>query len=214
MFRNLLYIGVLLAFASSCVNEPFRPATGDLLFRIGDTSAMTRAITSATIREGSLPYSHVAIAWRDNGLDKSDSVIEATDGGVRMTSLSDFLAGAAPAGVGRGVVVLRLRDTTGIAGASATRARRWLGFPYDYSYRPDNGRFYCSELVWESFIGPDGKHLFTTRPMNFRDSSGRMPVFWKELFRRLGEPIPEGLPGTNPADLSKDPQLYEVHRYF
>lgn len=50
--------------------------------------------------------------------------------------------------------------------------------------------------------------------MSFRDAEGQMPAFWVELFAKLGETVPEGVPGTNPNDLSRDEQLVEVHRYF
>ena len=73
---------------------------------------------------------------------------------------------------------------------------------------------YCSELVWESYHRPDGRPIFPARPMNFRAADGSMPVFWSELFERLGEPIPEGLPGTNPADMSRDSALTEIRRWF
>lgn len=33
-------------------------------------------------------------------------------------------------------------------------------------------------------------------------------------FARLGEPVPEGLPGTNPNDMAREEILEEVHRYF
>lgn len=50
--------------------------------------------------------------------------------------------------------------------------------------------------------------------MRFRDADGNLPQFWVDLFAKLGETVPEGVPGTNPNDLSQDPQLVQVHRYF
>ena len=94
------------------------------------------------------------------------------------------------------------------------RARERLGLPYDYSFRPDNGKLYCSELVWECYSRPDGSPRFPARPMNFRAPDGSMPAFWTELFERLGKQIPEGVPGTNPNDMARDPQLDEVGRWF
>lgn len=229
--KAIIYIGAIL-FSLSCLTpiaphpEPiFRPAAGDLLFQINTASAMTEAITAATATGQPLPFSHVAIALGPHPAmpktAETDSVIEATShGGVRIVSLQDFLeASARIPGAGNdttsyGVVVMRLRDTLGLAHAATQRARLYLGQPYDYSYRPDNGKMYCSELVWESFRTPTGNHLFSARPMNFRDSTGALPAFWQQLFDRLGEPVPEGIPGTNPADMAQDTQLHEVHRYF
>lgn len=186
---------------------------------------MTEAITAATATGQPLPFSHVAIALGPHPAmpktAETDSVIEATShGGVRIVSLQDFLqASARISGAGNdttsyGVVVMRLRDTLGLAHAATQRARLYLGQPYDYSYRPDNGKMYCSELVWESFRTPTGNHLFRARPMNFRDSTGVLPTFWQQLFDRLGEPVPEGVLGTNPAAMAQDTLLHEVYRYF
>ena len=50
--------------------------------------------------------------------------------------------------------------------------------------------------------------------MNFRAADGTLLQFWADLFDRLGEPVPEGLPGTNPNDMAQEELLEEVHRYF
>jgi hypothetical protein len=197
--------------AVSCGKNNHRLQTGDLLFQAGDNSNMTGAITAATGENGRLNYSHVGIVVITNGVD---SVLEATtNGGVRMTALNEFLDRSATI-EGRPVVVaMRLRDTTGTAGA-IRRARSRLGQPYDYSFLPDNGKLYCSELVWECYRTEDGKPVFAARPMNFRSEDGTMPQFWVELYARLGEPIPEGVPGTNPNDMAKEEVLTEIYRYF
>ncbi|MEG1611837.1 MAG: YiiX/YebB-like N1pC/P60 family cysteine hydrolase [Alistipes sp.] len=208
MIRPLLYIGVLL-LSASCHPEVFRPASGDLLFQVNKSSEMTDAITATT----GANFSHVAIAVHD---DEADSVIEATsEGGVRVVSLADFLSASAQIANHTAVVVMRLRDTTGITGAAVQRAHQFIGQPYDYSYQPHNNRMYCSELVWESYLDRQhSEHLFTARPMNFRNTAGELPDFWVQLFAAQGEPVPEGVMGTNPNDLSKEPLLREVHCYF
>ena len=181
------------------------------MFQVGETSEMTGAITAATGKERQLNYSHVGIAARSHGVD---SVLEATsDGGVWVTALGDFLARSARIDGRPAVTVMRLRDTTGVA-AAIERARKFIGQPYDYSFRPDNGKMYCSELVWESYLAPDGSRRFPARPMNFLAADGSLPRFWAELFAGLGEEIPQDIPGTNPNDMARDPQLKEVARYY
>lgn len=208
--RSLLYIGMLF-YAAACGRTTPCLRPGDLLFQAGKDSEMTGAISSATGKESELNFTHVGIVVPGAG---ADSVLEATsDGGVRLTALTDFLARSARIDNRPAVVAMRLRDTTGVA-AAVTRARTFIGQPYDYSFRPDNGRLYCSELVWESYRAADGTPLFTARPMNFRAADGSMPSFWTELFDRLGEAVPEGVPGTNPNDLAEDPQLIETGRWF
>lgn len=208
--RSLLYIGVLFCAVSCGQTAPvLRP--GDLLFQAGKSSEMTGAITAATGEDGAINYSHVGIAVPCKG---GDSVLEATtEGGVRLTPLADYLARAGRIGGRPAVAAMRLRDTAGVAAAVA-RARTFLGEPYDYSFRPRNGKMYCSELVWESYLAPDGTPLFTARPMNFRAADGSMPPYWTELFARLGEPVPEGIPGTNPNDMAREPILESIGRYY
>ena len=172
---------------------------------------MSGAIAAATGRNEELKFTHVGIAVIG---DRADSVLEATsDGGVRMTALQEFLDKSGRIDGRPLVVAKRLKDTAGIA-ASVRRARTFLGQPYDYSFRPDNGRMYCSELVWESYLGSDGVRIFPARPMNFRAADGSMPRFWTELFGRLGEEIPAGVPGTNPNDMARDSALTEICRWF
>ena len=172
---------------------------------------MSEAITAATARDEALEFTHVGIAIP---CERGDSVLEATTGGgVRMTALTEFLAHSAQPEGRPMVVAKRLKDTAGIA-AAVRRARSLLGLPYDYSFRPDNDRYYCSELIYECYRRPDSLPVFTARPMNFRAPDGTLPHYWEELFERLGEPVPEGLPGTNPNDMAREAALYEVYRWF
>ncbi len=208
--RFIIYIGIIFCTAA-CTSPTPELHPGDLLFRAGRNSAMTGAITAATGRIEAPGFSHVGIFVRYDG---TDAVLEAApEGGVRISPLREFLDGSARIDGRPAAVAMRLRDTAGLA-ASLRRAFGFLGLPYDCSFRPDNGKLYCSELVWESYRTPDGRRRFPARPMNFRAADGSMPAFWTELFERLGEAIPEGEPGTNPNDMAHDPQLYEVGRWF
>lgn len=67
---------------------------------------------------------------------------------------------------------------------------------------------YCSELVYESYLNEDGSHIFNAIPMNFRASDGSMPEFWTSLFARLGSPVPEGMPGTNPNSIARTENVF------
>ncbi len=196
----------------SCGVKNFVPEDGDLLFCIAGSSEMSGAISSATAGKDSLSFDHVAIFSR---MDGKPTVIEASakKGAVVRTSLEEFLSGQAAVGGKPGVVVMRINGSFDSA-AAVRRAESMLGLPYDWSYLPYNGRLYCSELVYESYLDSLGRHIFLAKPMNFRSADGTLPQFWQELFSRLGIPVPEGLPGTNPNDLSKEDCLIEVFRYF
>lgn len=183
----------------------WEPRAGDLAFRLGSESAFSDAITSATAWGDSLRFDHVGIVDID-GSGKV-AVVEATPkGGVKLSSWAEFTSGG-------GVVVKRLMSEFDACKVVA-KAKSFIGEDYDWWYLPDNGKMYCSELVYESFIGSDGDHIFKAAPMNFRQPDGTMPEFWTRLFEEIEMPVPEGVPGTNPADMAKDPRLVEVARFI
>lgn len=173
---------------------------------------MGEAIGSATGTEKEpVTFTHVALV---TAVEPEIELLEASPArGVAPTTLTEFLNDSRLIAGRPAVVAMRLRDTTGTAEA-LVRARTFIGQPYDFSYRPDNGRLYCSELLYESFLTPEGRHRFPVRPMNFRSADGSMPAFWEELFARNGEAVPEGIPGTNPNDMAADPQLVEIGRWY
>lgn len=102
-----------------------------------------------------------------------------------------------------------------------------IGEEYDWQYLPDNGKSYCSELVQESYQDKDGNLIFEAAPMNFLDSEGKLPDFWKRLFYTKdsknsstanGNPkadtvhqgVPQGVPGSNPNMLAASPKLIDI----
>ena len=186
--------------------------SGDLIFQLGNQSDFSVAITSTTGNDRNLKFDHVGIISVDeNG---HQAVMEASPkNGVTMTPLTEFLNGTPEINGQKGIVVKRLLSDVDFPKCVAN-AMSHLGEEYDWSYRPDNGKLYCSELVYESYVDNNGNHIFQSKPMNFKDSKGNIPDFWVELFSSLGEEVPEGIEGTNPNDLSADPRLVEVYSYF
>lgn len=125
MKRTLIYIATLWAAFACTASEP-EIRTGDLLFEVGATSEMSGAITAATGDDSPLNFTHVGIAITCEG---ADSVLEATsNGGVRMTSLDEFLKNASRINDRPAVVAMRLSDTTGVA-ASVARGAKLQGTP-------------------------------------------------------------------------------------
>ena len=204
-------LSLLLFILASCSRDGFVPRDGDLLFCLGDDSPMSEAITTSTSSDSGVRYDHVALFATIDGIP---SVIEATSkSGVRVIDWEEFLSEARSVGGKPGIDVMRIGEDIDIE-AAIGRALAFRGQGYDWYYLPSNGLMYCSELIYESFLRRDGTHLFTAIPMSFRDKDGNMPSFWLELFKGLGMDVPEGEPGTNPNDMSKDPVLRLVHRYF
>lgn len=182
--------------------------TGDLIFQCESDSEFSKAIANSTSNDyDSIKFIHVGIIEIVND---SVNVIEASsEQGVRIITLERFLEKTPKINGKPGVVIKRLNLDFPVDEA-IRRAKTHLGEPYDWWYLPDNGKLYCSELVYESYLDSDGKPIFKTIPMNFRNPDGSMPEFWIKLFEELGQPIPEGLPGTNPNNLSHDTLLITI----
>ncbi|MEG0789458.1 MAG: YiiX/YebB-like N1pC/P60 family cysteine hydrolase [Alistipes sp.] len=206
----LLYIGIALIVVS-CAHNTYSVETGDLLFQVNKSSNLANAITAVTSSRDNLNFSHVAIVVVEK--NNCYALEAASEEGVRLTPLSDFLRSSAKIEGRPAVMVARLRANAPIR-AAVERAKEYLNQPYDWSYLPHNGKMYCSELVYESYRDSLGNPLFTARPMTFRNAHGETAAFWVAHFASLGEPIPEGVMGTNPGDLSKEPTLEVVYRYY
>ena len=183
--------------------------TGDLIFQFEKTegSDFSKAITDATATLDSLKIVHVGIIEQ---IDQNYFVIEASpEEGVREIELSSFLE-SSPVINGQPAVIVKRLEIDFPVETTIRNARKLLGRNYDWTFLPDNEDIYCSELVYMSYTDSEGNHIFNSQPMNFRASDGSMPEFWTDLFSKLNMEVPEGLPGTNPNDLSKDSRLFTL----
>ena len=196
----------------ACNSAEYVPCKGDLLFVVGEESSeFSEAITRSTAHHEVLKFDHVAIV---DVVGDSACVVEASSrGGVVVTPWSEFMESAKMTDGRVGVVVKRVNVAVDVD-AAVKIARAHLGEEYDWSFRPDNGKMYCSELVYESYLDNNGQHLFDANPMSFRDAEGNLPQFWIDLYSRLGEEVPEGVDGTNPTEMSQSLILTEVARLF
>lgn len=217
LFLKAVCLWVLFFFLSElkafCYPNPTLPLMpGDLLFQTAGDSRFSDAISSSTASEDSLSFVHVGMFYiTDKG---EEGVIEASPAdGVRIVTLVDFIDSSPKVNGKPGVIVKRLKIPFPVETA-ISEALTHLGEPYDWYYLPDNGMMYCSELIYESYLNYDGSHIFKASPMNFRNPDGTMPDFWTELYEQLNCPVPEGIPGTNPNDLSRDIHLSDIYRFF
>lgn len=204
-----------LAFAGavSCSPAADKICTGDLLFvgipmEYNIETGMASAIADATGNEGEINFIHTAILEVDE--EGEIWIIDATlRHGVHRhpldTLLKDFtLKGGMPPHY----EVMRLKDN-GRAAEYVENAKKFIGEPYDEYFMHGNGRHYCTELVYDSYVNENGP-VFHARPMNFKNPEGEFPVYWEQLFAILGEPIPQDMPGTNPQDMHRESILEKV----
>ena len=209
--KKILLLVAVSVMRVSCHHGEFMPKDGDILFCVAEPSAMSDAIVDATKTNDGIQYDHVALFVKVGGVP---AVIEAVPAkGVVCRTFDDFMSNATRINGKPGITVKRPNSSIDIK-AAISRAIGFIGLPYDWSYLPDNGKIYCSELIHECFRFNGGGHIFVAKPMSFRDENGQIPEFWVESFAKLGEPIPEGVDGTNPNDMLRDGLFSEVHRYF
>ena len=164
--------------------------TGTLVFLVGK-GAMDEAIKDATGQ-----VTHVGIMITQKG---KHYVVDATpEYGVSKRTFEEWEKAKAP-----DEQVLCLQPTFHFDIHYLKEVcEHAVGSPYDSAFSIYNNRYYCSELVQLAYASI-GEYVIPLQPMNWRNSDGDMPSFWTEWFDRIGTPIPEGEPGTNPQ------QIYE-----
>lgn len=187
---------------------------GDLLFVV---NGQGNNITDVTDGVDGLGIDHIAVFSDGN-------VVEAIpEYGVVENPLDSFLIRLSDR---ESVLVGRIEGVD--VEESVANARKFLGRPYDDIFMPSDSAIYCSELVQKSFVFKDGlkerdqnvkevdskatgswtKHfVFGTIPMSFHDSTGNVTEFWTKFYSARGLAVPEGEPGTNPGQLSRDPNV-------
>lgn len=212
--KRIVFLAAL-ALLAACAPKPERLQTGDLIF-VGipadydlDATSMDSAITEATGSDTGLNLIHTAIAEVD--AEGRVWIIDATikhgvDRHPLDTFLRDFtlLDGSLPV-----FEIKRLKDDRAAAGY-VENAKKRVGLPYDMMFLPENEALYCTELVYESYRDADGRPLFHAAPMNFKNDEGEFPLYWEQLFARLGQPIPQDIPGTNPQAMAREEILRPV----
>lgn len=204
MRQILMYIVVASALAAAfgCGAKNFILKRGDILFKeYPSDSSFTDAVVAATSSIDKYRFSHVGVVTERGG---KLVVTEAVFSGVKETPIDSFLLTARHIGRQPVVLAARLKKPYRKAIKNAEpRLKSLLGRPYDRRFLPDNDEYYCSELIYVTFL-IDGKPIFEARPMTFKDkSTGKTSRLWVEYFKELGCTIPEGVIGTNPGDMSR-----------
>lgn len=202
-------------FMQACSHKDFVLQNGDLLFAVGkENTAFVNAIKNSTSGAKEIPFSHVGIA---EIAGDSTYVIEATSPeGVVRTPLAHFFADALSDNNKTYIAVGRLKKQYRYSIPQAIHhAKSFLGNGYDYAYDETNNTFYCSELVRIAFTDSTGNQIFPPLAMSFKNKeTGETEPFWTEHYKKLGIPVPEGKPGTNPMDMYKSSVIDIVHTYY
>jgi hypothetical protein len=133
MKRILILICLIATIGISLYAKPYVPKTGDIIFH-SSKSGQSTAIKIGTLS----PYSHCGIiVVKDN----KPYVLEA-ENGVELTPLKSFIERGL---LGKHYRIMRLKHPKDIHVNIPT------GGKYDKDFRFNNGKYYCSELVWEVY---------------------------------------------------------------
>jgi hypothetical protein len=163
---------------------------GDLVFQTSRTQTSSD-FDRAVARSGGVTDSviHVGIFC------SPDMVIEASDYGVRKIGICEFFESAG------NIVIMRVNDES-IVPSSLERAEGFIGRPYNLSFHQDSYGFYCSQLITESFLKPNGSRYFALHILKFDDEE-----YWAEYYGELNLSVPDNMFGSHPQQLMDQKEL-------
>lgn len=175
---------------------------GDLVFQDLDCGPLCDAIEEVTYGRYGLRFSHIGLVIR-----QGDSLyaVEAIGEGVRLTPLAQFLSRT-----DNKQFVGRLKPMYHHLVAPASEfAGKQAGTAYDRPFIYNNGKYYCSELIYDAFLHANGQEpFFRLEPMTFkRPGSNEFFPAWIDYYTQLGMNIPQDSPGINPAGISRSEKI-------
>lgn len=156
-------------------------------------------------------FSHVGIVvFRQ----QEPFVLEAIGDSVQLTPLPAFMKRTSDAAGAPKVAVGRMKPKyRGIIPEAITQAFTYRGKPYDGHFLFSNDAYYCSELVYLTYI-QQAKPLFAPAPMTYKDPQTKQLFSpWETYFRKINAQIPEGEPGVNPGAMSRAAVLKMYYPY-
>lgn len=175
---------------------------GDLLFININCGEMCDAINAVTQGFDSKDFNHMGLVILEN---KEIFVFEAIGESVTKTPLSTFLKYTKET-----IYVGRLKNKyKKLIPEALIFCQNNLGVPYDDDFLYDNGKYYCSELIYDAFLHANNeKPFFTLFPMTYKEphSDSFFPI-WIKHFANQGIEIPENEPGCNPGGMSLDKKI-------
>lgn len=188
--------------------------SGDILFQDIDCGELCDAIKRVTRGINSKEFSHVGLIYQNND---TTYVIEAIGTNVHLTLLEKFMNRSVDENGNSKIVVGRLKSEHQKLITSALQfSIEKLGTPYDEAFLYGNGKYYCSDLIYDAFLHANGnKPFFELQPMTFKDpATGNTIEAWRRYFEHLNKPIPEGEPGCNPGRISMSNKIEIVKLFY
>lgn len=179
--------------------------SGDLIFSF--IGSEQNAISAVTEGYRGARVNHVGVIVT-NGL--GTFVLEAFPPEVRLTNIEVFKRRSEDSNGAPRLILGRLQNSHHTLIPDAlTYGLMQRNVPYDVRYMPSEAALYCSELIVDMFKHANGgTEFFEENPMSFRDTAtGEIHPTWIRYYAQFGMAVPEGEPGSNPGDISKDARL-------
>ena len=208
MFKKFIAILLLFALTNCTLKKPQEPLQeGDLLFQDLNCGALCDAIETVTQGIEGKKFSHCAMVVKQNDTLK---IVEAIGGNVQISTLHHFFARSGDTTAIKNITIARTNkmNQEQLAKASSFAVQQ-VGQPYDDEFIMNNGKWYCSELLYEAFkVANNQKEFFSLAPMTFKDPATKkyFPA-WIDYYKELEKPIPEGQLGLNPGSISRSDKL-------
>jgi hypothetical protein len=163
------------------------PQNGDIIFQSSQSSQST-AIKIGTLSK----YSHCGIiVMKDN----NPYVLEAHKG-VELTPLRKWIDRGL---LGNHYKIMRLKDSKKL------KINYTLGIPYDLDFRFKNGKYYCSELVWDIYKNND---IYLCNPKQLNEYHFLNVPIVKKKIKERGFTLEQSV--VAPSDLIKSNKLKTV----
>jgi len=191
--RLAILLGLLLYILSFATYGYFQynKKEGDLIFQSLPFGELTTVIEGAT----NSPYSHVGLVIYKNGF----WYVREAIGKVRDTHLLWWIL----RGRGDTFSVYRLKEAyKQNIPKFIEESQKMLGYPYDFHYRLDDTKIYCSELIYKAYKRVTNKELgkiTTLEELNWKP--------YKDFILSIENTIPLDRKMITPKDLSEADEL-------
>jgi len=212
LYKKVINIFLFLyccTLAPSCNHSHYSEQLqeGDLLFQNLNCGDLCNAIEAVTEGVNGKDFSHCALVVKINDTLK---VVEAIGDKVQVNSLKKFFARSGDTSIIQNITVGRVKHQfEHLIPNAISNARQFIGQPYDNEFLLENGKWYCSELLYQSFKEANSQNdFFELQPMTFINPKTKtfFPA-WVNYYKELKTEIPEGKPGINPGLISRSNKI-------
>ncbi|MDD2985441.1 YiiX/YebB-like N1pC/P60 family cysteine hydrolase [Flavobacterium sp.] len=199
--KRFLFLILLFQFSCFVQAQKIQLQTGDLLFQKMNCGELCEAIHAVTKGYQGNDFSHLGLVLIEND---SVFILEAAGNAVRKVTLEEFSKNTTTT-----MFIGRVKKKyEKLIPQVISFSKEQLGIPYDDDYLYDNGKYYCSELIYDAFLNAYGKPFFELQPMTFKQPETNVffPA-WVAYYNDLKIEIPEGKPGCNPGGISTSKKI-------